>query len=60
MDLKTKFATAFLVLVALAAMIGTATLFIVEPSAMIPVAFVGFFFLMIWAIGTVGKYYENR
>lgn len=60
MDLKTKLATALLSLVALAMIIGVITLFIVEPAAMIPVVFVAFFFLIVWAIATVNEYYENR
>lgn len=60
MDLKTKFATVFLALVAISIVISVITIFIIEPASMLPVAFVGFFLLLIWAGATVSDYYYDE
>lgn len=60
MDFKTKLAVVFLGIIAVLMVIGLITIFVVEPAAMIPVVFVGFFGLVIWAITTVSDYYADR
>jgi nitrate reductase NapE component len=60
LDFKTKLAAVFLGTIILAMAIGLITIFIVEPTAMIPVAFVGFFGLIIWAINIISDYYADR
>lgn len=60
MDFKTIAAFTLLGLVATALVIGLIIVFIVEPSTMIPVAFVGLFVAICWAGIVVSEYLEDR